>query len=93
MSRSYKKHPWATDSHKNKKFLKKIANRRVRRFNHKLANGSAYRKLYQSYEICDYKFFCSFIQAMKEISKEIKEDEAKNEKEYWKDWHKYYRRK
>lgn len=89
MSRSYKKHPWATDN-ADKKFHKKVANKRVRRFNHDIANGNAYRRLYPSYDICDYKFFCTFLDALRQYdSKEIEE----NEKEYWNYWHKYFKRK
>lgn len=91
MSRSYKKHPWATDNHKGKKYLKKVANKRVRKFNRELANGNAYRRLYPTYDICDYKFFCTFIDALKELNRKI--DEIENEKQYWKEWYKYYRRK
>lgn len=91
MSRSYKKHPWATDNHSNRKYLKKVANKRVRRFNRELANGNAYKRLYPTYDICDYKFFCTFIDALKELNRKI--DEIENEKQYWKEWYKYYRRK
>lgn len=76
MSRSYKKHPWATDN-SDKKIHKKIANRRVRRFNRDIANGKAYRKLYESWEICDWKWLC---------------ENPEEEKDY-KSWYKYFKRK
>lgn len=54
MSRSYKKHSYCGDT-THKKESRTIANRRLRR-NHKyeLYQNKSYRKLYQSYDICDY---------------------------------------
>lgn len=53
MSRSYKKHPYCGDK-TNKKFGKKYANRKVRRYKGDIANGKAYIKLYEQWNICDY---------------------------------------
>ena len=91
MSRSYKKHPWSTDHRSNRKYLKKVANKRVRRFCRELANGNAYKRLYPTDDICDYKSFCAFIDALKELDRQI--EEIENEKQYWNEWYKYYRRK
>jgi hypothetical protein len=57
MSRSYKKHPVCTDHHD--KWRKKLANKLVRRQSELYQNNS-YKKLYDSWDICDYKFYTSF---------------------------------
>lgn len=53
MSRSYKKTPGFVA--KKIKFMKRQANKRVRRAKN-VSNGSSYKKLFCSYDICDYKF-------------------------------------
>lgn len=58
MSRSRKKNPWVKDNQHNKK----IFNRRVRRVYNKdydMPSGRYYRKLNDSYEQCDYRFYLS----------------------------------
>lgn len=55
MSRSYKRTPRSGD--RKDKFFKKYANRKVRRLpmdEHPL-KGNAYKKVFPSYEICDYE--------------------------------------
>ncbi len=52
MSRSYKKHPWSA---LRSPWNKKQANKRVRKYNKPIQNGKAYKKLYCSWNICDYK--------------------------------------
>ena len=56
MSRSYKKYPWVTD-HKagTTKNTKKLANKTVRHRKN-LPSGKAYRKVFESWDICDYKY-------------------------------------
>lgn len=59
MSRSYKKTPGFTDQQRHSKtpsFFKQQANKKVRKFDGMIPNGKAYRKLYEPYEICDWKF-------------------------------------
>lgn len=69
MSRSRKRHPVCTAAC-NKK-LKRVANKKVRQYNKKLSqmessdryyigNGKAYIKVFESYDICDYKSMCTF---------------------------------
>lgn len=53
MSRSYKKHPWYKDR---SPYMKNQANRKVRRYKGENLNHKSYRKLFQSWDICDYKF-------------------------------------
>jgi len=58
MSRSYRK-PWITDGFKGsktKQFYKKQANHLIRSLN-EVPDGKSYRKFYESWNICDYKFF------------------------------------
>ena len=55
MSRSYRK-PIAVDGYKSKwkPKAKQLANRAVRR--EELKSGGSYKKVYNSWNICDYKF-------------------------------------
>lgn len=54
MSRSKKKTPCFTIGCKK---LKRDAHRTVRRFKGELKSGCYYKKLYQSYDIIDYRFY------------------------------------
>uniref|UniRef100_A0A6M3JED9 Uncharacterized protein n=1 Tax=viral metagenome TaxID=1070528 RepID=A0A6M3JED9_9ZZZZ len=56
MSRSYRK-PVITDSGGPRSFFKRMANRTVRRCNDDLGNYSNFKKIYQSWNICDYRWF------------------------------------
>lgn len=53
MSRSYKKNLVAKE--RNDKYNKKCANKKVRKAKD-IPNGKAYKKIYCSYDICDYAF-------------------------------------
>lgn len=50
MSRSYKKHPYSGG---NTKGTKRFANQKVRNTND-IPNGKAYRKLFPTWDICEY---------------------------------------
>ena len=52
MSRSFKKVPGHCDRNP---FAKKVANRKVRR-DWTIPSGGAYRKAYESWDICDFRF-------------------------------------
>jgi len=70
MSRSFKKNAGWTD-HRSpfSKFAKKFANRKVRRTKN-IPNGGAYKKIYESWEICEYKFlYFSKSEIVREIEK------------------------
>lgn len=54
MSRSYRK-PWWTEGTKRKP-EKRQANKRVRK-QEDLSEGNAYKKIYCSWDICDYKIY------------------------------------
>jgi hypothetical protein len=55
MSRSYQKTAGWTDKWRTKNFIKRYANKKVRKTKD-IPNGKAFKKLYESYDICDYKF-------------------------------------
>jgi len=55
MSRSYKKNPFFIVP-KNKAFFKKYANKKVRNC-FVLADGKAYKKVFNSYDIIDWRFY------------------------------------
>jgi hypothetical protein len=57
MSRSYKRTPGYTCGYGGmyRRFAKRLANKRVRK-NNDISNGSSFRKLYESWDICDYRF-------------------------------------
>ena len=54
MSRSYRKTPIIKDNGKYKQFAKRQANKKVRR--ESCGNGAEYKKHYDQYSICDWKF-------------------------------------
>ena len=57
MSRSYRRHIWITEGYggKTRKWMKREANRKVRRAKD-VPDHKAYRKYYDSWNICDWKF-------------------------------------
>jgi hypothetical protein len=59
MSKSYKHTPCVKQQGRSKKFYKKYANKKIRRkqLNEDIPDGSSYRKLFESWDICDYRFF------------------------------------
>lgn len=59
MSRSYRKNMWIKDNNSARGKLKRLANKRVRQMDD-VADGMDYKKYYNSYDICDYKFSCTF---------------------------------
>lgn len=73
MSRSYKKNPIIKDRNKR---MKQIANRKVRNYNENIASGNAYKKIFQSYDICDYSFRTTYEEYLK--SAESKENAVLN---------------
>ena len=56
MSRSYRKPIWKT---KNVKGMKQLYNRIIRRNNILVKGGNYYKKLNETYEICDWKIYLS----------------------------------
>lgn len=54
MSRSYRKFPGRKF---NSPGMKNIANRKVRRYKGEIANGKGYKKLFDSWDICDFSWY------------------------------------
>lgn len=97
MSRSYKKHPYCTDgSAKRTSLSKRYANKAVRNYKHKIANGRAYKNLFCSYDIHDYKIRETWLENKLEYENDLNcfnRWRYKNLKELYKHWSKYYKRK
>ena len=107
MARSYKKSPVVTDRSRPKtaKFFKRQSNKKVRRYNHALANGSAFRKVMETWEIRDYVNRWSKEQALHDYRHSVYFDHRNGEyrktfEEYGSEkqfldryWKKIYRRK
>jgi len=55
MSRSYKKYPSGKCERSCKKG-QRFANKTIRQYNDVIPNGKVYKRLYCSWDICDYKF-------------------------------------
>ena len=88
MSRSYKHVPCYKDHNRG---MKKCSNRKIRRNYFIILSGMAYKKLFYSYEICDYKFIRSFA-SYKKIFSENNRIMYSN-KEFYRMWYKDYKMK
>ena len=71
--------------------MKKCANRYVRRNHLIVPSEKAYKKLFCSYDICDYKFLKSFSSYKKWISKH--DCRIYKDAELYRMWYKYYKMK
>ena len=56
MSRSRKKFPMVKDNGRSKSWQKRLANKKVRKADD-VEDGKAYRKEYNSWNICDWKWY------------------------------------
>lgn len=54
MSRSYRQ-PYYVSGGTGKKYYKRFANKKVRRYNG-VSDHKFYKKIYESWDICDYKY-------------------------------------
>lgn len=88
MSRSYKHVPCYKDYNRG---MKKCANRYVRRNYLVVPSGMAYKKLFCSWNICDYKFLESFSSYKKKFSEYNRRKYS--EKELYRMWYKAYKMK
>lgn len=95
MSRSYKKRPFCTDGHrKSTQKSKKCANKVVKHYKKGLPNGSAYKKLFCSYDIHDYINRWSWKEARQEyLNNDFWQEEYPTLKQFYQFWKKYYKRK
>lgn len=88
MSRSYKKIPYCGDQ--TGKFMKKYANRRIRRNKKLKLNNKSYKKYTESWSIRDYYFietFKNWYKDMKFLYPEMTDEEI------YKKWYRYYKMK
>jgi len=95
MSNSVKKAPVYTDHQTpSTRWSKRQANKAVRRFMGDVQNGKWYRKLFCSWNICDYRSYKTKQQAIQEweTSQWLRERLA-TRTEAIKDWKKFYKRK
>lgn len=88
MSRSYKRVPCCKDHTRG---MKKRANRYVRRNYLIVPSGKAYKKLFCSYDICDYKFIESFSSYRKWMSKH--NQKKYSDAELYRKWYRYFKMK
>lgn len=80
MSRSYKKTPvLKSSSTSSNNRNKRRANKRVRRAEYGLGKSKRYRKIYETWDICDYRFYVA-----------MPDSSETEDREFWK---KFYRRK
>ncbi len=89
MSRSYKRVPCCKDHNKG---MKECANRYVRRNHLIVPSGKAYKKLFCSYDICDYKFLKSFSSYRKWMFKNNR-GKRYSDKQLYRMWYKDYKMK
>lgn len=95
MSRSYKKNPVVTDDTMAKSG-KKFANKKVRRtdFDELPIKGSGYKKVYEQYEIRDYKFYWTWEELLRHYHEHPEiYSEYKTEEELYAYWYKTYKAK
>jgi len=103
MARSYKKTPILKDRNPYMKtFANRIVRRRLSKPDYGLANGKAYRKVVNSWDICDWVFRRTYREYQKgeEIAKKQYENGITRlhgyyefiDGSYW-DWYKKYKRK
>lgn len=90
MSRSYKYSPCCKDP--NAKGMKRFANKKVRRTCFDIPSGSAYKKVFCSYIISDYKFFETFYSYIKWYTKYTYRKQY-TYKELYRKWYKEYKMK
>ena len=91
MSRSHKKNPWYTDHHvKSSQENKKFANKKVRN-TEEIPNGGSYKKVSESWDICDFKFFYTKEEAIEEYNKAKENDEEWVKKYTLKEWLRHWR--
>ncbi|WP_138754250.1 hypothetical protein [Paenibacillus sinopodophylli] len=95
MSRSIKKSPaWTDHTSPGTRWSKRQAAKAVRRYSENVQNGKWYRKIYCSWNICDYRFFKTRQQAIKEWQTSTwLPEQLLTEAEIINTWEKQYRRK
>ena len=69
MSRSTKQPVIKNDNHKGNTYGKKLASKAVRRYPQCIANGKMYKKVFESYDVCDNRFNGFSVKDDKQIEK------------------------
>lgn len=90
MSRSYKHIACCKDP--NTKGMKRLANKTVRRTCFDIPSGNAYKKIFCSYIISDYKFFETFYSYANGYKRYIYAKQY-TDKELYRKWYKEYKMK
>ncbi|WP_044640695.1 hypothetical protein [Risungbinella massiliensis] len=57
MSRSYKKSPIFAEYYSGRRWTKRLASKAVRRYQDRIPNGTAYRKIYCSWLLCEFRVY------------------------------------
>ena len=98
MSRSYKRVPWTGDT--KGKIKKRIANHKVRNWLKKHPeeplNGTKYKKVYESWDICDYGWVYTWKAYWSRKIQDWKKDKKEpfpNKKEEYRKWYLIYKMK
>ena len=99
MSRSYKKTPYAGDA--KGKAKKRDANSKVRMFLKNIENtlsNNSYKKVYESWDICDFYWIETWEQYWEQCQKMYNEHperykEPPNRKKEYRNWYKWYKMK
>ena len=91
MSRSYKKFPFCKCENSCKSG-KKFANKKVRRHKKEISNGRSYKKLYESWDICDYRSSMTW-QEWQEWCHHPRWWGRKQEEPIYYEWYRAYKRK
>lgn len=92
MSRSYKRAPVCKDQAT--RFAKRLASKAVRRYKDALPNGKHYRKVFCSWNICDFRFYEPLQKAIRDWEKSpYVWATKKTKKDLINSWSKYHYRK
>lgn len=78
MGKSYKKTPVVTDnahSHESKKKASRRVRRKLKQNGDVVLSGNSYKKMHESWDICDYKFMMTEEDAIDNYYRYLKEDE------------------
>lgn len=81
MSRSRRRSQFVTDNHGHnfrRRFMKRYSNKSIRnklKSSDELMQGSEFKKHFESWDICDYKYFWSIEDAIDTYYKRIRDDE------------------
>lgn len=101
MSRSYKHSPYVVDNHSHnirRKFMKRYVNKSLRnKLNNsdELIQGSEYKKHFDSWNICDYRWYWSENDAVNDYYDRIDDDRDRWFMKHYptlESWIKYYRK-